>query len=75
MPGPLQHHLRSHKKQAYRLGREMSRLSSRERGEVSFVIILKALKTLPLLRLLGVFALEFQCLDLTLFREGQLAIR
>lgn len=35
----------------------------------------KDIKNPAPLRLLGVFPLEFQCLDLTLFREGQLAIR
>lgn len=68
---PLQHHLTK----AGVLAREMPRLSSRERGEAFFVVTLKGLKTLPLLRLLGVFALGFQHLDLTLFRDGQLAIR
>lgn len=71
---PLAPPLLSHK-QAHRLRWEMSRLPSKS-GEKSLLQShLRELNPLPLLRLPGVLAFDFQHLDLTLFREGQLAIR
>lgn len=53
----------------------MSRLPSREWGEVSFIVTLKGVKPPAPPEATGSFCFDFQHLDLTLFSEGQLAIR